>query len=133
MIRLGFARKLTQEEMMEHDGPVFYLPHHAVIREQSQSIPVRIVFNSSVVFRGHCLNEYWAKGPDLFNSLIGILLRFREGHVALLGDISKMFHRIATSESDMQVHRILWRNFDSGREPDVYVMSVLSFEDKPSP
>lgn len=133
MTNLGFARKLTQSEIEQHEGPVFYLPHHAVIRKESLSTPLRIVFNSSIVFRGHCLNEYWAKGPDLFNDLFGILLRFRENRSALVGDISKMYHRIRISESDKHVHRFLWRNFDETKEPDIYVMNVLSFGDKPAP
>ena len=133
MIKLGFARKLSQDEIKQYEGPVFYLPHHGVMRKDNTSTPLRIVFNSSVVYVGHCLNDYWAKGPDLFNDLFGILLRFRENHAAIVGDISKMYHRIRISEPDQHVHRFLWRNFDTTREPDTYVMNVLSFGDKPAP
>lgn len=31
------------------------------------------------------------------------------------------------------MHRFLWRNFETEREPDVYVKSVLTFGDKPAP
>ena len=31
------------------------------------------------------------------------------------------------------VHRFLWRNFNTQREPDVYVKTVLTFGDKPAP
>ena len=41
---------------------------------------------------GHVLNEYWAKGPDLLNSLLGILIRFRENEIAFIGDIWKMYN-----------------------------------------
>ena len=73
------------------------------------------------------------EGPDLLNNLFGITLRFRERQVALLGDISKMYHRILLPEQDQHVHRFLWRSFETEREPDVYVKTVLTFGDKPAP
>ena len=73
------------------------------------------------------------KGPDLLKNLFGVVLRFREREVALVGDISKMYHRILIPERDQQVHRFLWRNLDTSREPDVYEKTVLTFGDKPAP
>ena len=58
LTKLGFARKLSQDEINQYEGPVFYLPHHGVLRKENTSTPLRIVFNSSVVYNGHCLNEY---------------------------------------------------------------------------
>ena len=61
------------------------------------------------------------KGP-LLNNLFGVVLRFREKEVALVGDLSKMmYHRILIPERDQHVHRFLWRNLETSREPDVYV------------
>ncbi|XP_033115373.1 uncharacterized protein LOC117115613 [Anneissia japonica] len=65
MLELGFSRKLSEQEIKEYCGPVCYLPHHAVIRPEKKSTPVRIVFNSSAKFHGQSLNEFWEKGPDL--------------------------------------------------------------------
>ena len=71
---------------------------------------MRIVFNYSAVFRGHHLNDYWMKGPDLLNDLFEVVLRFRENEVAFIGDVSKMYHRIHIPEADQHAHRFLWRN-----------------------
>ena len=133
MKEMQFSRKLSKEEMDNYKGPVHYIPHHAVIRPEKKSTPVRIVFNSSSVYQGHALNDYWLKGPDLLNSLFGVVLRFREREVAVMGDISKMYHRILIPEADQHVHRFLWRNLETEREPDVYVKTVLTFGDKPAP
>lgn len=133
MIKMKFARQLTKSEIDNYTGPIFYIPHHAVIREDSNSTPLRIVFNSSVRYRGQCLNDFWLKGPDLLNDLFGILLRFRENEIGLCGDISKMYHRILIPEIDQHIHRFLWRNLETDREPDVYVKTVLTFGDKPAP
>ena len=69
----------------------------------------------------------------MLNNLFGVVLRFREKEVALVGDISKMYHRVLIPPHDQHVHRFLWRNLDTSREPDVYVKTVLTFGDKPAP
>ena len=133
MEEMNFSRKLTKEEMEVYKGPVHYMAHHAVLRPESASTPVRIVFNSSSSYQGHKLNDYWMKGPDLLNNLFGVILRFRERETAIVGDISKMYHRVLIPEEDQHVHRFLWRNLDESREPDVYMKTVLTFGDKPAP
>ncbi|XP_068675312.1 uncharacterized protein [Montipora foliosa] len=133
MNEMAFSRKLSKQEFEGYRGPVHYISHHEVLRPESKSTPVRIVFNSSAVFRGHRLNDYWMKGPDLLNDLFGVVLRFRENEIAFIGDISKMYHRIRIPEADQHVHRFLWRNLQTDREPDVYVTTVLTFGDKPAP
>lgn len=55
---MGFARKLSPQEIDNHEGPVHYISHHAVVRAEKKSTPIRIVFNSSASFQGHSLNEY---------------------------------------------------------------------------
>lgn len=107
MEKMKFSRKLSKKEVDSYTGPVHYIPHHAVIRPEKKSTPVRIVFNSSSVYQGHALNDYWLKGPDLLNSLFGVILRFRERPVAVIGDISKMYHRVLIPERDQHVHRFL--------------------------
>ena len=60
----GVAKKLEAEDM-KYCGPIHYIRHHEVLKSDSTSTPCRIVFNSSAKYKGHVLNEYWAKGPDL--------------------------------------------------------------------
>ena len=134
MTEFNFARKLSKEEITNHKGPVHYIAHHEVVRPEKKSTPViRIVFNSSASYQGHKLDDYWFKGPDLLNNLFGVVLRFRENEVAISGDISKMYHRVLIPKEDQDVHRFLWRNLETDREPDVYAKTVLTFGDKPAP
>ena len=133
MSEMNFSRKLSSKELKSYKGPVHYISHHEIIRPEKKSTPIRIVFNSSASFQGHRLNDYWMKGPDLLNSLFGVILRFRENEIAISADISKMYHRVLIPEKDQHVHRYLWRNMEAQREPDVYVKTVLTFGDKPAP
>jgi len=65
----------------EHKGPVQYIPRHEVLRPDSNSTPVRIVFNSSASFMRHVLNDYWAKGSNIMNALIAVRIRFMVWYV----------------------------------------------------
>ena len=122
-----------KRKLVRIKGPFHYIPHHAVLRPEKRSTPVRIVFNSSSSYQGHTLNDYWKKGPDLLSGIFGVVLRFRERQVAVMGDISKMYHRILIPVKDQHVHRFLWRGLEIGRDPDVYIKTVLTFGDKPAP
>ena len=132
MLERGVARKLSQDEINLYKGPIHYLSHHEVMKPDSTSTPCRIVFNSSANYQGHVLNNYWAKGPDLINNLLDILIRFREKPVPLIGDISKMYHSVKISGLDQHTHRFLWRDLKVEKVPDVYVMTSVSFGDKPA-
>ena len=56
---MSFSRKLSEQEINDYKGPVHYISHHAALRPESTSTPVRIVFNSSATYQGHKLNNYW--------------------------------------------------------------------------
>lgn len=98
-------------------GPIHYISHNEVLKPDSKSTPVRIVFNSSANYMGHILNEYWAKGSDLLNSLLGILVRFRENEVAFIGDIKKMYHTVKTTVLHQHTHWFLWRDMVTDKAP----------------
>ena len=132
MVNRGVARKLTKTELRNYKGPIHYISHHEVLKPDSKSTPVRIVFNSSAKYMGHVLNEYWAKGPDLLNNILAVLLRFREYEVAFIEDIKKMYHTVATNVLDQHTYRFLWRDMETTQEPDIYVIQRVSFGDKPS-
>ena len=131
MVSRGVAQKLTKREVESYEGPVFYLPHHEVHKSDSQSTPIRIVFNSAASFQGFALNDFLAKGPDVLNNLLGVLMRFRQNRVGIVGDIQKMYNSVRISEFDMHTHRFLWRELDTNKVPDHYVLKTVTFGDKP--
>ena len=134
MVDRHVARKLTTQELEQWNGPLFYISHLAVVNPRSKSTPVRIVFNSSQSHHGVSLNSCLAKGPDAYiNNLVGILLPWREEHVAFVGDLRKMFNSIHLKLLEQHCHRFLWRDMDTEREPDIYVMERVNMGDSPAP
>ena len=91
MVDSGVACKLSAWTFLTYDGFMFYLSHHEVFKPESTTTPCRIVFNSSTNFKGYVLNNYWVKGSDLLNNILGILISFLENQVTLTWDIRKTY------------------------------------------
>ena len=68
------------------DGPVHYLPHHAVINPLKPTTKLRIVYDASAKVRkeNYSLNECLYRGPVLLNDLCGLLMRFRLNQIAIV-------------------------------------------------
>ena len=72
------------EKEPQPDKPGYYLPHHAVVREEAATTKVRVVFDASAhMWEDKSLNDVLNPGPSLLPDLIGLLLRFREYAFAL--------------------------------------------------
>jgi hypothetical protein len=87
----GYARKLTVEETARRTNKTWYLPHHGVFHPKKPG-KIRVVFNAAALHDGVSLNNQLYQGPDLTNSLVGVLLRFRQERIAIVADITAMFH-----------------------------------------
>ena len=83
IIAKGYARKSTITAAL---GKTWYLPHHAVYHPNKPG-KIRVVFDLSAECKGTSLNKELLSGPDLTNQVLGVLLRFREEHVRVMGDI----------------------------------------------
>ena len=95
-------------EMTELEpGKIWYLPHHPV-QNPNKPGKIRRVANAASKYRGQSLNSNLLTGPDLLNSLLGVLLRFREHPVAILADIESGFIQIAVKQEDQSALRFLW-------------------------
>ena len=125
----GVAEEVPYEQYAPADGrPVFYLPHHAVIREDKQTTKTRVVFDASARdLNGVSLNSCLEAGPALHPDLVGILLRFRKNQVGVMGDVEKMFLQIGLNEEDRDSHRYLWRDLDPDATPKIYRMTRVTF------
>ncbi|XP_026003932.1 uncharacterized protein LOC113009687 [Astatotilapia calliptera] len=118
---------------LEEGEECWYLPFFGVYHPQKPG-NIRVVFDSSAKFQGVSLNDVLLKGPNMNNSLIGVLIRFREETVAVTADIQQMFHCFQVREDHRNFLRFLWYRNNDPREPVVeYRMKVHVFGNSPSP
>lgn len=95
---------------------------------------IRVVFDGSARYNGVSLNDILLKGPDLNNSLLGVLMRFRKEMVAFTADIEQMFYSFYVDEEDRNFLRFLWfKNNDLFNDIVDYRMKVHVFGNSPSP
>ena len=133
IIRKGFAERVPHEQRPDDDGKSWYIPHHGVYHPQKPD-KIRIVFDCSTTFMGHSLNKYLLQGPDLTNSLVGVLCRFRKELIAFMCDLEAMFHQFKVKEEDRDYLRFYWwENGDITKTPVQYRMTVHLFGAASSP
>ncbi|XP_068684275.1 uncharacterized protein [Montipora foliosa] len=126
------AWKLTTEEASLTGSRTWYLPHFAVTNcNKPNKVP--IVFDAAAEHKGTSLNKNLLPGPDYTNSLVGVLLRFREEKVALVGDIKSMFHQVKVRPEDQDCLRFLWWSGSLDETPNEYAMTVHIFGATDSP
>ena len=110
-LQKDYMKKLGPEEV-DIEEKQWYLPHHPVLNSNKPG-KVRRVCDAACRYQESSLNDHLIAGPDLLNSLTGILMRFREGKIALSADIEAMFNQVAVPNDDQAVLRFLWRDSPS--------------------
>lgn len=94
----------------EDEETGYYLPHHGVLRPESQTTKLRVVFNASAkTSSGNSLNDLLSKGGIIQEDLFSILTRFRKHQFAFSTDIKKMFRMIKLNHSQVKLQKILWK------------------------
>ncbi|XP_053398928.1 uncharacterized protein LOC128556932 [Mercenaria mercenaria] len=127
------AEKIPSSETDADSGRVWYVPHHGVYHPKKPD-KIRVVFDCSVSYQGHCLNSYLLQGPDLTNKLIGVLTRFRKERVAIMCDIEQMFNQFRVIPEHRDFLRFLWwSGEDYHKPPEDFRMKVHLFGATSSP
>ena len=117
-VNAGYVRKVDQAEL--NDARVklqWYSPHHPVINPYKPK-KFRRVCNAAAKYQGVALNDKLLPGPDLLQSLIGIIFRFREHQVALSADIEAMFLQVAVPSDDSRCLQFLRREDPEQRKEE---------------
>ena len=132
MIEKGYMERVPENELRRPNGKVWYITHHAVFHKEKKSI--RVVFDCSLKSHGVSLNDKLLQGPDLTNNLLGVLLRFRQGNITLIGDLEKMFYQVKVPKDQVDFLRLWWfPDGDIEKTPDEYRLTVHVFGAVSSP
>nr|XP_054596974.1 uncharacterized protein LOC129163443 [Nothobranchius furzeri] len=136
---IDFMQKMLDNGHAEVAPPVqenkeyWYLPFFGVYHPQKPS-QIRVVFDSNARFEGMSLNDVLLSGPNLNNSLLGVLLRFRKHQVAITADIQQMFYCFLVREDCRDVLRFVWHEDNNPKNQIVdFRMRVHVFGNSPSP
>ena len=130
IISKGYARKYTKEAAPSW---IWYLPHHGVYHPNKPG-KIRVVFDLSADYKVRCINRELLSGPDLTNQIAGVLLRFREEQVAVMGDIEAMFHQVKVPDDQCSFLKFLWwDDCDTNKENIDYEMTAHVFGGALSP
>ncbi|KAL0810831.1 hypothetical protein ABMA28_010141 [Loxostege sticticalis] len=92
----------------------YFLPHHPVLKNNSESTKLRVVFDASArSSSGLSVNDIQMTGPTIQDSLFNILTRFRLYKYVISGDVEKMFRQIMVHPDDRSLQLVLWRDNES--------------------
>ncbi|XP_060665603.1 uncharacterized protein LOC132797862 [Drosophila nasuta] len=105
---LGHMKEMHTNEITKAR---YFIPHHCVLKPESATTKLRVVFDASAVTSsGKSLNDLLHKGPTVQNSIFSILLRFRTHKYVFTADIEKMYRQIWIKPEDQYFQTIVWRN-----------------------
>lgn len=91
-------------------GHFYYIPHHGILRPDSVTTPLRVVFDASAKdSEGKSLNDTLLPGPKLQTNIFELLMRFRWHAVVFTGDIKQMYRQFLVPPEDSEYQRIVWR------------------------
>ena len=111
----------------------WYLPHHGVFHPKKPG-RLRIVFDCAARHKGMSLNDLLLTGPELTNTLLGVLCRFRKENIAVICDVEKMFFQFRVPACERDFLRFLWwEDHDCSKPPAEFRMTAHLFGASSSP
>ena len=111
----------------------YFIPHQCVIRPQSTTTKLRVVFDASCKSSTRkSLNDILMVGPTIQEDLFSTLLRFRLHKYAITADITKMYRQILVNSKDRIFQLIVWREHQS--DPlQIFQLNTVTYGTGPAP
>ncbi|XP_070170444.1 uncharacterized protein [Polyergus mexicanus] len=110
----------------------YFIPHHPVFKQDSQTTKLRVVFDaSSKSSTGASLNDTLLVGPTIQENLFAIVMRFRTHRYVLSADIEKMYRQVRIHSEDAKFQKILWRDSLEGLIK-TYELSTVTYGTAPA-
>ena len=123
--------ELTDEQRKIINGSPaqYYLPWRPVYNENSLSTPCRITWDGSdKTATGNSLNDILPKGINQINSLLEVVVGWRNGVFSMAGDFEQMYNGISLDEDCWSLQQYLWSDeLKIGFPPKTYVMKTCTY------
>ncbi|XP_053691129.1 uncharacterized protein LOC128739658 [Sabethes cyaneus] len=120
-LRMGHMEEVVADEE-DAALPQYFIPHHCVIKADSTTTKLRVVFDAScITSTGVSLNNALMVGPTVQDDIISIVLRFRLHRIAIVADAEKMYRMVLQQWADRKLHKIFWRDH---RSDDIRVFQL---------
>ena len=100
----GYATEVKVEERTKAKG-VWYMRHHGALHPTKGKL--RVLFDCAATFQSQSLNKALLSGPDLTNSVVGLLTRFRKKLIPITADIEPMFYQVKVPECQQSYLKFL--------------------------
>ena len=98
---------------------------HLVKSEASSTSKIHIVFDAFAKSTpGTSLTNQLLVGPNVYSSLIDVLIRFCTHKFALTADVSKMYHAVFLPMDQRNLHRFVWREDPQHPFKDFHMMRL---------
>lgn len=119
---------MTEVPESKQDNKInYYMPHHAVVKDDSDTTKVRVVFDASAkTSSGLSLNDVLMVGPTIQHDLFSIMIRFRSHRFVITADIEKMYRQIFIAPEHRNFQTILWRA-DSTMPLKSYQLNTVTY------
>lgn len=136
VLKQMYSSFMDEYEALGHMSPIddlnlkeahFFIPHQCVLRPESTSSKIRVVFDaSSASTSQHLLNDFLMVGPTIQQDLITTLTAFRLKKFALTADICKMYRQFWMHDGDRKFQTILWRS-DVDSLLKMYTLNTVTY------
>ncbi|XP_033225071.1 uncharacterized protein LOC117178004 [Belonocnema kinseyi] len=136
IVKLPFNENKEEYETLNHMSFIknsnsaelgFYLPHHAVVKSNSLTTKIRVVFDGSAkTSSGISLNNSLMVGPTIQDDLFSLLTRFRIDKYALTADIEKMCRQVLVHTDDAVYQKILFRE-NQNAPIKIYSLNTVTY------
>lgn len=118
---------------LEGSAGAYYIPHHCVLKPESNINKLRVVFDASLKSsNGSSLNDTLLIGPKLQRDIGSILFRFRTHSIVFTADIRQMYRQILIAPHHRTYQRILWR-FSVQDPVQEFILNTVTYGVNASP
>uniref|UniRef100_A0A1I7UDU8 Integrase catalytic domain-containing protein n=1 Tax=Caenorhabditis tropicalis TaxID=1561998 RepID=A0A1I7UDU8_9PELO len=125
-LKAGFIEEVTTE-MLNLKLYKYFIPHRAVLKEDSLTTKLRIVLDASSHAGGKLsLNDCLHAGSNMITPILGILLRARCSRYIIVADIEKAFHQVRLQAEYRNVTCFLWLK-DISKPPSKDNIKIFRF------